>query len=215
MWRSGVAVGRQMEDDLADGDDHVDAPHEAHVAALSAFWNADRKSFRLFAGTKSRATCTNCDISASTCAGGRCESTTAIVSSASRTIPITCLLSCKVNGPSPNTISAAWLRAARTISPGFTGPARTRTPRTADGGVCVLIFGVIRPTIFDRVAVGFFFFMDVTGFFFFAGAMGFFLTGFAFNDAAARLSFPASAFRAETGTAALPAARAAAHFFAH
>ena len=32
MWRSGVAVGRQMEDDPADGDDHVDAPLEPSIA---------------------------------------------------------------------------------------------------------------------------------------------------------------------------------------
>ena len=80
-----------------------------------------------------------------------------------------------------------------------------------------MTFGVIRPTTFARFA-----FAGVAGFFFFAGfffdgfafgfAGDFFFVGFAFNNAAARCNFPASAFRAEVGTAAPPAARAAARF---
>ena len=86
-------------------------------------------------------------------------------------------------------------------------------PGSADLGVFDLTFGVMRPTTFAPGGFAFvarFFAGFLTGFgFFFAH---FVIGVFAFNDAAARCSFPASAFRAEVGTAEPPAARAAARF---
>ena len=76
---------------------------------------------------------------------------------------------------------------------------------------------MIRPTTFARFGFAFafvarffvvFFFGAVMGFFFFAS---FFFAGGAFNEAAARFSFPAIAFRAEAGTEP-PAARTALRF---
>ena len=97
------------------------------------------------------------------------------------------------------------------MSPGSTGP--DEKGGGDGGGAFALTFGVIRPTTFARVA-GFFFARFFVDDFFFVGFFTgeFFFVGFAFNDAAARFSFPASAFRAEVGTAAPPAARAAARF---
>ena len=77
--------------------------------------------------------------------------------------------------------------------------------------MCAFTFGAIRPTTFSLVALlGFAF---VAGFFFFAVFFAGFVIGFfAFNDAAARFSFPVIAFRADGGTAEPAAARAALRF---
>ena len=134
------------------------APTCSRRRAFASRWTAKAAGW-----TTSR----NCVISASTCAGGRCDSTTAIVSKALRTISIACFASCRENRSSLSTISAARLRAVRTISPGSTGPDGTRTPSmgTARDGVFAFPFGAMRPTTFPRV----FGFAFVVGFFFFAG----------------------------------------------